>query len=186
MKLSRFVLPLAVVLIFALTFLVPTQAVMAQTVTPPTSTGLVDFFALYTPVELRLIGILFVITLANFLAATIDALAVGGLDPVIGGFDPKRFPEFFTKQLLHQVLGFALFIGFSHYLPAATLANIFGQDLTESWTRLLNDGSIYTVFVTVLADLAVRILRNLTVLFGLIGTWLKGHYAKAVPPKVSQ
>lgn len=135
-----------------------------------------SIFSSLTIADQKRIAIVLLLILANFVFAVIGALVRGGFDPAKGGFDYKKFPLFFTQQVLPYVVGLAIFEAFLHVLPPSDMAEtltapaaspllapIVPQPNPFAW---LDPTALWTVYGSMVSLLLVSLSKNLSYLFG--------------------
>lgn len=137
-----------------------------------------SLFSALTEGDLKRIGAVVLIILANFVFAVVGAVVKGGFDPAAGGLDTKKLPEFFTKQVLPYVLGLAFFEAFLHVVGIGdTVSALFGKTspVVDAAGALvpppdsfawLDPAALWTIYGAMVANLTKQLLVNLFFLIG--------------------
>ena len=133
-------------------------------------------FSSLTEGDLKRIAAVLLLIVFNAVFAVIGALMRGGFNPAAGGFDAKKFPEFFYKQILPFVVGLAFFEAFLHLQPPSGLVSalvgadsviVVGEELSPSspWAWL-DPTVLWTVYGSIIVMLVRQLSANLIYVFG--------------------
>lgn len=118
---------------------------------------------LLTAQDMQRVGIIALLIFINWASASLVALSQGK-------FDTKKFPQFFLRDFLPYVIGFALMQATMHI--GLALSNLAGaavsKEVSETWTKIFNNTQLYGVFGALLIRYGYSTAQNFSTLFGTL------------------